>query len=72
MTKRETNRETTQYSKEKPFAKGVYHRTQMYAHTPGVPGSRHQQHWAGGCVCGLHSRSSPSASLSPTPPPALS
>ena len=35
MKKRETNRAPTQYSKEKPFAKGVYHRTQMCAHTPG-------------------------------------
>lgn len=37
-----------------------------------VPGSRHQQHWAGGCVSELHSRNPSSVSLSPTPPPALS
>lgn len=47
-----------------PCKKGVHHRTQLCAHTPVVPGSKHQQHWAGGCVCGLHS-----ASLSPTPSP---
>lgn len=39
----------------------------VHTHTM-VPGSRHQQHWTGGCVCGLLPRSPPSASLSPTPP----
>lgn len=76
MTKKHNSREggkqchnsVLQWETSVPRQRCVSPHQNVRKHTA-IPGSRHQQHCAGGCACGLQSSSEECVSLSPTAPP---